>query len=370
MASTTNYNWDTPDNSGLVKNGAQDMRTLGNAIDTSVWNVGFGQAGKNKIINGNFGIWQRGTTQSVIDAGAVYGSADRWLFGRNGTTGTGTNTVSRQTFTVGQTDVPNNPTFYCRWTVTTLATSQTRIDVNNYIEDVSLFAGQTVNLSFYGKSSTARTYEVYLEQNFGSGGSTAVATLIGTGTITTGWTRLNVSGTLPSISGKTVGTGNYLRLILRVTGVQSGDVVEFANVQLEYGSKATNFQLAGGGSPQAELAMCQRYFQKSYDQATTPGTASTFGSSIMAAPDATVSYKSFPNVIYPVTMRGSTTITIYNPSTGTAGLAAGVRNTQANTNQPLFVAYQTQNGFQSYIDNSSASAGAQLMFHYTSSSEL
>lgn len=260
MASTTNYNWDTPDNSGLVKNGAQDMRTLGNAIDTSVWNVGFGQAGKNKIINGNFGIWQRGTTQSVIDTGAVYGSADRWLFGRNGTTGTGTNTVSRQTFTVGQTDVPNNPTFYCRWTVTTLATSQTRIDVNQYIEDVSLFAGQTVNLSFYGKSSTARTYEVYLEQNFGSGGSSAVATLIASGTITTGWTRLNVTGTLPSISGKTVGAGNYLRLILRVTGVQSGDVVEFANVQLEYGSKATNFQLAGGGDPQSEFAMCQRYY--------------------------------------------------------------------------------------------------------------
>ena len=35
MASTSNYNWNTPDNSGLVKNGAQDIRTLGDAIDAS-----------------------------------------------------------------------------------------------------------------------------------------------------------------------------------------------------------------------------------------------------------------------------------------------------------------------------------------------
>lgn len=35
MATTSNFGWTTPDNSGLVKNGAQDMRTLGTAIDTS-----------------------------------------------------------------------------------------------------------------------------------------------------------------------------------------------------------------------------------------------------------------------------------------------------------------------------------------------
>jgi hypothetical protein len=35
MASTPNYGWSTPDNTGLVKNGALDMRTLGNAIDTT-----------------------------------------------------------------------------------------------------------------------------------------------------------------------------------------------------------------------------------------------------------------------------------------------------------------------------------------------
>jgi hypothetical protein len=370
MASTTNYSWNTPDNSGLVKNGAQDMRTLGDAIDTSVWNIGYGQAGKNKIINGDFNIWQRGTTQAVIDVGAVYGSADRWLFGRNGTISTGTNTVSRETFTVGQTDVPNNPTFFCRWTTTTLGTSQTRIDVNQYMENVSTFAGQTATLSFYIKSSGTFGISTFVEQNFGSGGSALVTTTTGTGNTSTSWQRFTTTVAIPSITGKTVGANNFLRILIRVNSPTAGATFDFANAQLEYGSKATPFQTASGGSPQAELAMCQRYFQKSYALDVTPGTASTLGGSIMAAPEGVVSYKSFPNVIYPVNMRGSTTITIYNPSTGTAGLAAGVRNTQASTNIPLFVAYQTQNGFQSYIDNSSALVGAQLMFHYTASSEL
>jgi len=36
MASTPIYNWPTPDNTGLVKNGALDIRNLGDAIDTTM----------------------------------------------------------------------------------------------------------------------------------------------------------------------------------------------------------------------------------------------------------------------------------------------------------------------------------------------
>ena len=36
MATTPIYGWSTPDNTGLVKNGALDIRTLGNAIDTTM----------------------------------------------------------------------------------------------------------------------------------------------------------------------------------------------------------------------------------------------------------------------------------------------------------------------------------------------
>jgi hypothetical protein len=39
MANTPNYNWLTPDNTGYVKNGALDIRTLGNAIDSTTYSL-------------------------------------------------------------------------------------------------------------------------------------------------------------------------------------------------------------------------------------------------------------------------------------------------------------------------------------------
>ncbi len=38
MANTTNYNWETPDDTDLVKDGAAAIRSLGTAIDTTVFN--------------------------------------------------------------------------------------------------------------------------------------------------------------------------------------------------------------------------------------------------------------------------------------------------------------------------------------------
>lgn len=38
MATTTNYSWETPDDTDLVKDGAAAIRTLGSAIDTTVFN--------------------------------------------------------------------------------------------------------------------------------------------------------------------------------------------------------------------------------------------------------------------------------------------------------------------------------------------
>ena len=64
MATSTNYGWSEPDNTSLVKDGAQAIRTLGDAIDTSLWNSGYGQAGKNKIINDSFGIVKK---QQIIN---------------------------------------------------------------------------------------------------------------------------------------------------------------------------------------------------------------------------------------------------------------------------------------------------------------
>jgi hypothetical protein len=46
MATTTNFGWETPDNTDLVKDGAAAMRTLGNSIDTSFVDLKGGTTGQ------------------------------------------------------------------------------------------------------------------------------------------------------------------------------------------------------------------------------------------------------------------------------------------------------------------------------------
>ena len=251
MASTTNYNWDTPDNSGLVKNGAQDIRTLGSAIDTSLWNIGFGQAGKNRIINGDFNIWQRGTS-FAISANAAY-TCDRFL----SDSGAMNYTFSRQSFTAGTAPVAGyESAFFFR----ALATSGSGgfPKIQQKIEDVRTFAGNTVTLSFWAKASSAITVSPDIIQDFGSGGSGSVFIGVVATSITTSWARYSITYTVPSISGKTIGTGSSLIVSLNIpnSGTASFDIW---GLQLEYGSKATPFETASG-SIQGELALCQRYY--------------------------------------------------------------------------------------------------------------
>jgi hypothetical protein len=257
MATTTNYAWTTPDNSGLVKNGAQDIRTLGSSVDTSLWNVGYGQAGKNKIINGDFGIWQRGTSFTNPAQGAY--TADRWRINFAGATAPTTATLSQQTFTPGTAPVAGYESqYFWRYAVTTKGGSATYFETKPRIEDVRTFAGQTATYSFYAKADSARTLGIYLEQGFGSGGSSAVNTSIVSVSVTTAWTRYSVTISVPSVSGKTIGAGSYLSPAIRLD-MADGMTLDLWGMQLEAGSTATAFQTATG-TIQGELAACQRYY--------------------------------------------------------------------------------------------------------------
>lgn len=278
MATSPNYGWSEPDNSSLVKNGAADIRTLGDAIDTSVWNVGFGQAGKNKIINGDFRIWQRGTTLTD-PAGGVY-LADRWRTNYGGLAPTA-RTYNQQTFTAGTAPVAGyEGTFFARMTVTTKGTN-VRAGFGQPIEDVRTFAGQAVTVSFWAKSDSARTGAIQIQQNFGTGGSTTVEQEASIN-LTSSWQRFTQTFTLGSMSGKTIGTDTALILNIFHTSA-NGSTLDLWGVQVEYGSKATPFQTASGGSPQAELAMCQRYYVRFGGSSAYENFGSAFATSTTQA---------------------------------------------------------------------------------------
>jgi hypothetical protein len=217
-------------------------------------------AGKNAIINGDFNIWQRGT--SFTPANAAF-SADRWshVFDGSGAT----RTVSRQTFTAGNTIPGYEFPYFFRFAQSVAGTGGTYNLFQNRMEDVRTFAGQTVTISFWGKAAASTNLvKLNLEQEFGTGGSPSagVSTDLSTGTITltTSWQRFSYTVTVPSISGKTIGTTTSGFLGLRVwCPVNSTFTLDFVGFQVELGSTATAFQTATG-TIQGELAACQRYY--------------------------------------------------------------------------------------------------------------
>jgi hypothetical protein len=348
MASTTNYAWSTPDNSGLVKNGAQDIRTLGDAIDTAVWNVGYGQAGKNKIINGNFGIWQRGTSFSN-PANASY-LADRYNLTYNGTGAT--RTISQQTFTPGTAPVAGyEGQYFFRYDQSVAGSGGTFSSFRQFIEDVRTFAGQTITFSYWAKAATGVTLSApFMRQNFGSGGSSTVDTNFSSGsTLTTSWQRFTHTMTVPSISGKTVGAGSYLAFSF-VLPLNTTFTIDVWGMQLEAGSVATPFQTASG-SIAGELALAQRYYYRN----TVPSSNGPFG---MGFADSTSTTRGI--VQFPVEMRTNPTALEQN---GTAS-DYSVRRPATNvvcTAVPTFSAATKNTGQVAFTTGASLVTGEGLI---------
>jgi hypothetical protein len=218
-------------------------------------------AGKNAIINGDFSVWQRGTSFASPATAAF--TSDRWSVVYDGTGAT--RTISQQTFTPGTAPVAGyEGRFFYRFAQSVAGSGGSYNLFQNRMEQVQTFAGQTVTISFWGKAAANTSLvKLNLEQEFGTGGSpsAAVSTDIASTNfaLTTSWQRFTVTTTVPSISGKTIGTTTpgYLGLRFWIP-VNSTFTIDIWGVQVEAGSTATPFETATG-TIQGELAACQRY---------------------------------------------------------------------------------------------------------------
>lgn len=226
------------------------------AASTGLGYTPYFAAGKNKIINGDFGIWQRGTSISLTNNTNFF-TADRWRIYESFSAGT--STVTQQTFTPGTAPVTGyEGTYFARITVGSTATY---FEFGQRIEDVRTFANQTATLSFWAKASTNTSVSGTLVQNFGSGGSTSVSVGAGSYTFTTSWQRFTYTVNVNSISGKTIGSGSNLDVIFASSSLTGSQTIDIWGVQLEAGSVATPFTTATG-TIQGELAACQRYYYR------------------------------------------------------------------------------------------------------------
>lgn len=239
---------------------------------------------RNKIINGAFDIWQRATSLGS-GTGQRY-AADRWA---NRSTGS-TYTVSRQDFALG-TALPSGVSRFYRVVVASVANFNNFMAFGHTIESVTSLAGKTATLTFYAKADAAKNIAVFTYQYFGSGGSPSAqvdsnAQLVA---LTTSWQRFDILLTIPSVSGKTLGTDGYdsLGLVFYLDaggawnaqsanlGQQSG-TFDFAKISVVEGDARAEIDPFSPRHIQQETDLCQRYYeaQTTRVQSISVGTGS------------------------------------------------------------------------------------------------
>jgi hypothetical protein len=397
MATSPIYGWLEPDNTDLVKNGALAIRTLGNAIDTTMGTMvaktiidakgdliagsaadtalrlAVGNNGEtlvadsststglryqsgyngNVVINGGMDIWQRGT--SFTSGGSAAYCADRWNYWRAASAAG--MTVSRQT----STQTGFQYALRVARDVSNTGTGILYLQYNAETADSYRFAGQTVTLSFYAKaganySSASSVLNVLWQSGTGTdqtilNGFTGASSLANTtATLTTSWQRFSYTATVSS-------SATQLGLQLYYTPVGTAgaaDNFEITGVQMELGSVATQFKRSNGsgGTIQGELAACQRYYLR-----ITPVTA--LGR--LGAGNVTSSTGAEIGFTFPVTMRTSPTALEQSGTATDYSVRSGSTNTACSA-VPAFNVAEPSQAFVNFTVASGLTTGQAAIY--------
>ena len=339
---------------------------------------------RNRIINGDMMIDQRNAGAAYTLTGDAQYNVDRF----KGRTYGGSGRFSAQQVT----DAPDGFLKSLKVTVTTTNTSGTYgYSVEQQIEGLNITdfnfgsaSAKTYTMSFWVKASIAGKY------TFANRTVNGAASCVFTYTINSVNTWEKKTFTFPANTGFTTGvdngvglicdfgfgpqaskltttlgawqSGNYLfnsgQVDLMAT---SGATFYITGVQLEEGSVATPFEHRSYGT---ELALCRRYYQKSYDQETAPATATNTGGEFDWASPANSGRPYGFTYTFSAVMRAAPTMTIYS----TNGGASGKIYNWATSADITASAGSTQ---RSYMPtHTSITANQQISWQYTASSEL
>lgn len=231
---------------------------------------------RNALINGNFDVWQRGTSYNSGLLGPLY-LADRWRMIGGGTL-PGI-TVSRQQLAAG--DIPG--AYYHMRIAPDAAGNPNDFRVEQRIEYGTRYlcgAGKKVTMSFWARSNIAgKRIGVSLFQIYGSGGS-AQDTISGANwQLTSSWARYSFTFDTATLAGKTVNE-DFLSAVFYVAWnaanaplvgsavaetFRGAGNIDIAQVQLCAGDVALPYMPRSFAE---ELALCQRYTQAFADSAS------------------------------------------------------------------------------------------------------
>lgn len=354
---------DTPARLAVGSNG--DTLVADSAATTGLRWQGNYAAGKNAIQNGDFRINQRAFTSNTTDGAFNF---DRWAQANSGVT----QTITPQTFTAGAAPVAGYEAINFLQSVTSGGTSSSYAFILQPIEDVRKFAGETVTFSFWAKASSGTPkVGANLTQYFGSGGSSNVNVTGQAATISTSWARYSFTFSVPSVSGKTIGTGSYLRANIWLSagtdlntnsgsiGLQNG-TFGIWGVQIEAGSVATGFQTSTG-TLQGERSACERYY---FDSRTATWPSTTTGI-------ASANNKMLTNAVFATTMRAKPTITLYSYANTANKVSVFDGVSDIGTSMTAASNGISTNNF-SYVQDSGTglTANSYYWFGFTASAEL
>lgn len=345
---------------------------------------------RNKIINGDMRIAQRYFQYTGVTNSVPLFPVDRFT---KDSSGTGVVLTSTR-----EADAPDGTglSYSIRWTVTTPDTSAGATDylgLTQNIEGTNVrdLLGKAFTLSFWVRSSVTGVYCVSFANSTGDRSFIVEYTIDAANTwekkVITVTNGLISEGTWDWGTGKGLGvrwailagsnwhttagtwqTGNFTSTANQANAVSTaGNIFALTGVQLEAGSAATPFEHRPYG---VELALCQRYFEKSYNIDTPVGSVVIFGTFHSCTETGWILKN--PTLRFAVAKRATPTLTFYYPLNGTpgggnqynsGGTAEAYRPMSAQVGQSSAELGSGDGAF-------TVAAGTQIRCHWTADAEL
>lgn len=334
-------------------------------VQTSSQNGGQLAGFRNRLLNPQIVIQQRGASISITNSTPVYGP-DRWRVGIT----SGTSVSATATLTPSDTPSGRASSLTGTWTTGKPYWAQ-RIEAYNIVDVINkpitvsgyiVFpSGVTDSLSVV--ISTAGAFDDF-------SGVTVIATntttsIIGSG-VATFWTT---TFTAAQMSASAIANGMQVE-IFKTSAITHGTSTQYSLscVQLEVGLTSTPLEIRPYG---LEITMCQRYYEKSFPVTTSPtqnlGLGGSGAQRFIAGKATTGTQTAY--VKYSVPKRDTPiTVTLFNPSAANAQVRDSTAATDCSASS---VPVNSNNGFTIVCTGSATTAvGNALDFAWTSSAEL
>jgi hypothetical protein len=311
----------SPTLSGITSVSTTNLTVNGNAYPSD----GAISGARNRIINGDMKIFQRGTA-TTIGASSVY-ALDRWLFGREAGTESARFTVTKESLTSSDTPFASDGTTNTMKIDITTASGGISASQSHYL--TQRIEGFNVSDLAYGTSSAKSCVASFWIKADNKTGTMGVSLYNGGNrsyiqniSVTSSWTKYSL--VFPGDTSGAIADDNTQQLTLSFalsagsnlqntanTWVGGFDVatssqadftdstsnnIYITGVQLEVGTVATPFERRSYGQ---ELALCQRYYYRVLSTPVNVGNYARLSVSGLSASSTTA----FVQVMFPVTMR-------------------------------------------------------------------